>query len=308
MIETIDNYEIYFDKFLGEGQYGQVYLGKYIGESNEYIEPETTVAIKICAINKNDKDIIKRELDNLKIVRKDPHINLIKYYEDFRYGKNIYIIFEYCENGNMKSILNKELCEGDIKCYFYQILSGINHLSKIGIMHRDIKPSNILLTNNYSTIKITDFGLSKSINIIDIHGTFCGSPSYMAPEIMGYQHYSNQVDMWSAGLILYEMIYGHHPYSKIKNLKDLKNEMDNYDINISNNIKISEECIDLLKKILVRDQKKRICIEEAFKHQWIQTNKKYEITMVGNKEVKIINDYIENYSYYTINNEKQSFS
>ena len=206
---------------------------------------------------------------------------------------------EYCDSGDLSQLIKKPIKEKYVQYYFNQLNEGIKYLRNNNIFHRDIKPKNILLKNNYKILKIADFGLSREITSNTMIETVCGSPLYMAPEIMNKKAYNNQTDLWSIGLILYEMLYGIHPYKNCKNITSLMFEIEKNDISIppleSKDIKISNQCMDLLKNLLKKDVKKRIDWLEFCNNIWI--NKSNENLMNKNNKIKQNNkiNIIENH-------------
>ena len=153
--------------------------------------------------------------------------------------------------------------------YFSQIVNALKILYQKDIFHRDIKPNNILIENN--VIYLCDFGLSKYISQdnYDIKQSIVGSPLFMSPEIYGNLQFNIKSDLWSLGLVLFEMLAGYN-YLNSKNIPELLNKIKNTDIphidNISNNVS------DLLIKLLNKNVDKRIEWEDLFIHDWIITN------------------------------------
>tara|TARA_S200000501_G_C20572183_1_gene633442 strand:- start:73 stop:771 length:699 start_codon:yes stop_codon:yes gene_type:complete len=205
---------------------------------------------------------------------------------------------EYCTSGTLDSIIGKPIKEEFVQYYFNQLNNGLKYLRDNDITHRDIKPSNILLTNNFKLLKIADFGLSKE-NIYDTYiNIYCGSPLYMAPELIGKQEFIKQSDLWSIGLILYEMIYGIHPFKKCNDLKDLIETMKEINITIppkkNTNKHVSDICMTLMDKLLKKNQNNRISWNDFYNHPWLN---------VFQDE---FNDKINNYMKNTIKYEYNS--
>ena len=200
-------------KYIGKGIFSQVYLVEDVETKKQY-------AMK-CIFIKNNEDIIEREL---KIMQMMNHPNIVKYIEVIREKEEIKVIMEYCKNGDLDCyVRGRKMNEKGAWYYLYQILQGINYLHSKNIMHRDLKPQNILVDDN-NVCKIADFGFAK-IQENDMINTMCGSPMYMAPEIIKHQEYSEKADIWSCGIIFYQMLTGELPL-KSKNFYELSKKID----------------------------------------------------------------------------------
>ena len=261
---------------IGKGGYGKLYLSKNVVDNKKYaIKNISKKKMKEVGV---DTSIIKREIDaHIRITH--PHIiKLFSYLED-RY--NFYLAMEYAPNGNLYKLIQQKngMQENEAFHFFIQVVSAIHFLHINGYAHRDIKPENILLDEN-NEVKLCDFGwcvnVSKGERI-----TFCGTYEYMAPEMINDEFYDMGIDIWSLGVLLYEMIHGYSPFRANYFLKDSKSAMKEIFMNIKNNNyiierNISAECIDLIDKLLTIDPKKRIKINEIFLHPWvINKEKKY---------------------------------
>tara|TARA_B110000238_G_C16123803_1_gene438307 strand:+ start:810 stop:2081 length:1272 start_codon:yes stop_codon:yes gene_type:complete len=257
----INDYRI-CEKRIGKGSFSTIYKC--------YDKNNNPFAIKNINIDKpKDIEIIKNEFN---IMRKLSHINIIKVYEliiDDNLN-NINLILEYFENGDLSKYLNGSLLT---ECYAnnfsIQIKNGLEYLMSKDILHRDIKPQNILVSKN-NILKITDFGLSKYISSNELMATICGSPLYMAPEILKHKQYTVKSDIWSFGIIIYEMIYGFIPF-KSDNIYNLIKKIDNCNI-LFKKTNITPECIDLIISMLQKNPDKRIDWKELFEHKWFNNN------------------------------------
>ena len=264
-MNALDNYEIL--SIIGEGTFGVVKLGevKSTGEK---------VAIKILEkkkmISQDDKERVEREIE---ILNKINHINVIKIIKIIKDPDKIYIIMEFCENGELfNHIVEKQnLDEEEAAYYYYQLINGLECLHHYGIVHRDLKPENLLLSNK-NILKIIDFGLSNYFNEIDLLSTPCGSPSYASPEMVSGNKYDGfLIDIWSSGIILFAMLCGFLPFEDQDNeilftkIYECKVEFPNY---------ISKDAIDLMRKIMVSNPKKRITLNEIKNHRFYLKGKK----------------------------------
>ncbi|GFN76867.1 calcium/calmodulin-dependent protein kinase type 1 [Plakobranchus ocellatus] len=191
----------------------------------------------------------------------------------------LYIVLELVEGGELfdKIISIDKYSEDTAKMLFYQMAVAIKYLHDQGITHRDLKPENILLaTDELETlIKVTDFGLSKFVDAGSMMKTFCGTPSYLAPEILltaGSGAYTKAIDCWSLGVILFIMLSGYPPFSDERKDMDLPKQImgGHYSFPKQYWGDVSETAIDLMKKMMVVDPKKRLTFDEVLSHPWLQ--------------------------------------
>jgi 5'-AMP-activated protein kinase catalytic alpha subunit len=189
-------------KTLGKGTFGQVKLGTNVNTGEK-------VAIKVldkCKIKDSaDIDRIKREIHIMKLLR---HPNIVRLYEIIETTKQIYLIMELCEGGELFDLIckKKRLEEDEARTIFKQIFKAIEYLARVRVVHRDIKPENILFDKNMN-VKIVDFGLSNTWKQGERLQTACGSPCYAAPEmIAGKLYKGTSTDLWSSGVVLYFML------------------------------------------------------------------------------------------------------
>ena len=276
---TLDNFEYLRDCnkeliIIGRGGYGKLYLAKNKKDNKEY-------AIKYVSKKKMqsvgvDYSIIKREIDiHIRIT----HPRIIKLYSYLEDRYNFYLAMEYAPKGTLYQLIQKKrgMCEEEAFYYFIQVASAIHFLHENGYAHRDIKPENILLDGK--GIKLCDFGWCVNVSKGE-RTTFCGTYEYMAPEMINDEFYDMGIDIWSLGVLLYEMIHGYSPFRANRFIKDAKKAQVEIFINIKNNNyrinkNISSECIDLIDKLLTTDTAKRIKIDELFAHPWV-VNKEQE--------------------------------
>jgi serine/threonine protein kinase len=196
------------------------------------------------------------------------HKSIVKILETFESEKYILIIMEYISGGNLQNFVKKrrKLTEKTAKILFKQIIEGIQYIHSQGIVHRDIKLENILLDLN-NNIKICDFGVGKIIKPESTLYDQCGTPVYMAPEIIknaGYKGFP--VDIWSSGVALYIMLTGNIPFNRGK-IHDLQYNIVNKDINPIEGI--SNEAKNLIEGLLNKDPNKRLTAEDILNHPWL---------------------------------------
>lgn len=251
----------YYREPIGFGSFSIIYKG-YMTNN------QTPIAIK-----KITKIIDIKYLNNeVKLMKSINHPNILKLYDVVIKNRDeIYLILEYCNNGDLCKYIQSGENKND-NSYFTQILYGLEYLYNHNILHRDIKPQNILINNN--TIKISDFGFAKTFEKNELITTFCGSPLYMAPEIFKNRQYDLKSDIWSLGVILYELLAKKHPYN-VNNKGELLKIIDlGPDINWNHiNIKYRE----FLKKLLQPNPTNRIKWSELFIEFKIMNNELEDI-------------------------------
>ena len=255
----------------GFGSYGQVLLAKNLKNNLLYaikhIKKEKVLQAK------EKIDIIYREI---KIQRSIIHPNIIRLYSYKEDKENFYLIMEYAKKGNLLSKIRKEgkLNENEAFKLFIQVCSAILFLHSNGYAHRDIKPENILIDEN-NNIKLCDFGLCINLNEGQ-RTTFCGTYEYIAPEIIKEQPYDQSIDIWSLGILLYEILHGYSPFRVSNNKNDEENQKEifkniiDYKYKIDDKLYLSNECVDMIHKLLEYNCKNRIKTSEIFLHPWIK--------------------------------------
>jgi len=185
----------------------------------------------------------------------------------------LHLVLEYVSGGELfDAIVNKgSYSEGDAANLVKQILEAIKYVHHLGIAHRDLKPENLLLSGEEGkdTIKIADFGLSKDFSQEQLQ-TSCGTPDYVAPEVLMGEPYDMGVDIWSIGVITYVLLCGFPPFYG-DTQKDL------FEMILSARVEfpdpewteVSAEAKDFIKKILVLDPEKRLTAEQCLEHKWV---------------------------------------
>ena len=258
--QIIGNYRI--EKTIGEGTFGKVKLGIHI-------PTEEQVAIKILEKDKiQDREDLERISREINFLKRLNHPNIIKIYDIIENSRNFYIIMELASNGELFKYIvkKKKLEETEASYFYYQLILGLEAIHKKKIVHRDIKPENLLLKDN-NILTIIDFGLSNKYKKNQLLKTSCGSPCYAAPEmILGRKYHGLLVDIWSSGIVLYAMVCGYLPFED-KNNDKLYKKILNGKFELPS--RLSNDCKDLIKKILTVNPKKRIGIDGIKKHPFL---------------------------------------
>ena len=260
-------------KELGRGSFGSVFLAMH---------KKTKVNYAIKAIdkrNKNNEDgkpYFRREIE---IMYKLRHPNIVRLFGNFEDENYCYFIMEYIPKGNLFNLITKNKNNGIDKKAVAKIMrdliNAIHYLHSMNppIIHRDIKPENILLTND-NEIKLTDFGWANYINFEnEQRTTFCGTPLYLAPEMIDKNGHGKEVDIWCLGVLLFELLVGVPPFSG-KNKIDLVRNILKVHILWPKYPKkeIDIDAKDLIIKILKIEPKQRLTLEEMIKHPFFIKN------------------------------------
>lgn len=199
-------------KTIGSGQFSKVY-------QCQNRDSQEIVAMKYIQKNNYDLKQIPFIQAELQIIKMISHPNIVEMLEIFESKHDIKIVMEQVTGGSLYSHLDQyKVDERELETIMYKLIDAIDYMHKSGIVHRDLKPENILVVKNINdeiiNIKITDFGLSKII-IPDqkIDGReFCGTVVYVSPEICHRKPYGKEVDMWSAGVIFYQLLFRQLPF------------------------------------------------------------------------------------------------
>ncbi|KAJ8923295.1 hypothetical protein NQ315_001853 [Exocentrus adspersus] len=223
--------------------------------------------------NANHPNAVQTEID---ILQKVSHPFVISMKEILDDETNVYIILEYMKGRDLTArIASSNMSEANAKFLFYQMALALQYLHSIGITHRDLKPGNILLNddNAYTMIKIADFGMSKFYEMCDMT-TFCGTWSFMAPEVLLVKEfngqYDKQIDVWSLGVILFYMLSKELPFdARDKAALKVLIVTGRYDMLNPCWYDVSAEAKDLVQKMLVLDPKRRITVDGILNHPWI---------------------------------------
>lgn len=209
--------------------------------------------------------LLKREIS---IHRNLLHPNIIQLFDNFEDDKNVYLIMEYAENGNLYKQMKKQgkFSEKEAFNIFSQTCIGVDFLHKNKIIHRDLKPENLLIDKR-KRIKVCDFGWSAETND-QYRYTFCGTVDYMAPEVILCKAHSYTVDVWCLGILLYELLHGKTPYHGSSQNEKMENIRKNVTIEFSD--KLTPDCKHLIKSLLTFEESQRPGMEFIFSHPWIK--------------------------------------
>uniref|UniRef100_A0A8C1Z0H3 non-specific serine/threonine protein kinase n=1 Tax=Cyprinus carpio TaxID=7962 RepID=A0A8C1Z0H3_CYPCA len=246
---------------LGKGNFAVVKLARHK-------VTKTQVAIKIIdktRLNSSNLEKIYREVQIMKLLN---HPHIIKLYQVMETKDMLYIVTEYAKNGEMFDYLtsNGRMSENEARKKFWQILTAVDYCHQHHIVHRDLKTENLLLDANMN-IKLADFGFGNFYNSGEPLSTWCGSPPYAAPEVFeGKEYEGPQLDIWSLGVVLYVLVCGSLPFDG-DSLPALRQRVTEGRFRIP--FFMSQDCENLIRKMLVVDPAKRINVAQIKQHRWM---------------------------------------
>jgi len=213
----------------------------------------------------------------IQVQRKLKHRNVLRLFRHFEDDDTVYLLLEYCAKGELYQILRtqkgRRFSEGMACKLFVQVAEGLDYLHSNGIIHRDIKPENLLLDHD-DVLKIADFGWCAELNVS--RTTFCGTLDYLAPEMIQGKGHNHTLDVWSAGVLLYEMIVGRPPFQSthhgqlISRILNLELVFPGF---------MSTDARELVTHLLQREPASRLPLQDATKHPWVRRQKVCEQTI-----------------------------
>ncbi|CAH2058872.1 unnamed protein product [Thlaspi arvense] len=269
---------------------GDYLVGRQIGSGSFSVVWEarhrvhgTVVAIKEIAMGRLNKKLQDSLMSEIFILRRINHPNIIRLLDMIESPGKIHLVLEYCKGGDLSVYIQSHgsVPEAAAKHFMLQLAAGLQVLRDNNIIHRDLKPQNLLLSTdeNDADLKIADFGFARSLQPRGLAETLCGSPLYMAPEIMQLQKYDAKADLWSVGAILFQLVTGRTPFTGNSQIQLLQNIMRSTGLQFPADCRdISLECIDLCQKLLRRNPVERLTFEEFFNHPFLLDRQIYDFS------------------------------
>lgn len=260
---------------LGKGHFAEVYL---CIEKSTGLRYAVKVFTKTPGVEERSKNEgLQQEIAMLMGVS---HPNVLCLKDTFNESNAVYLVLELAPEGELFNFIVKKqkLSEAECRKLFTQLFQGIKYLHDRNIVHRDIKPENILLVDKDLHVKLADFGLAKIIGEESFTTTLCGTPSYVAPEILAdtrHRKYTKAVDIWSLGVVLYICLCGFPPFSDELTSAD-------FPYTLSEQIRkgkfdypspywdpVGDPALDLIDSMLVVNPEKRFTVDQCLAHPWM---------------------------------------
>ncbi|XP_016945502.3 ovarian-specific serine/threonine-protein kinase Lok isoform X2 [Drosophila suzukii] len=300
------NKTYYVNRKLGSGAYGLVRLVYDTRTCQQFamkiVKKNMLSGSARPSTNFSDPD---RVLNEAKIMKNLTHPCVVRMHDIVDKPDSVYMVLEFMRGGDLlnRIISNKLLSEEISKLYFYQMCHAVKYLHDRGITHRDLKPDNVLLeTNDEETLlKVSDFGLSKFVQKDSVMRTLCGTPLYVAPEVLitgGREAYTRKVDIWSLGVVLFTCLSGTLPFS------------DEYGTPAAQQIKkgrfayghpawkgVSQRAKLLINQMLIVDPEKRPSIDDVLQCSWLRDTqmlqKAKRLMKLDGMEIEEENNFLE---------------
>lgn len=265
-----DGFKYVKKKLIGTGSYGEAWLV-------ERCEDKAIYVAKTMDLNKMSARDKRYAYSEIKCLANCHHPNIVQYIEDHEENDHLLIVMEFADSGDLdRQIKNraadsfKYFQEHEALFLFLQLCLSLDHIHARKMLHRDIKGANVLLTST-GLIKLGDFGFSHQYDDTVsgvVANTFCGTPYYLAPELWNNQRYSKKADIWSLGVLLYEIMALRRPFVST-NMKGLMAKVLNGDYEPLPE-KYSQDFRNVVRKILVSDPNSRPSVQDIFQFPYIR--------------------------------------
>ncbi|KAL4427734.1 hypothetical protein ABPG75_001832 [Micractinium tetrahymenae] len=254
---------------IGAGSFAIVWRARHVDTGAEAAIKE----INLSKLNSKLRQSLESEVSILKRVR---HGNIVTLLEVIEEEGRLFLVMEYCAGGDLAHFLRrvKRVPEAVARHLMRQLAAGLREMWAHHLVHRDLKPQNLLLSASApdATLKIADFGFARNLQPQGLAETLCGSPLYMAPEILHFHKYDAKADLWSIGTILYELVVGRPPFTGANQFQLLRC-IERNEARVPEGIaaQLSPPCRHLIHCLLRRNPVERLSFEEFFRHPFVAT-------------------------------------
>ena len=255
---------------VGQGSFAVVWRA-------EHAETGEVAAVKEINTARLSPKLLEGLQREVAVLQRARHPHIVRLLSIFRRPKaeRLYLVLEYCAGGDLAHHVRRHgrVPEPEARVLTQQLASGLRCLRQHNLMHRDLKPQNLLLSGALGAggvLKIADFGFARDVQEAGLAETLCGSPLYMAPEILQNRRYGVKADLWSVGAVLFELVSGKPPYGGMNHLQLLRNiETKEARLPPSVAAELSPECRDLIARLLKRSPLERLSFESFFSHRFV---------------------------------------
>ncbi|KQJ89464.1 CBL-interacting protein kinase 15-like isoform X1 [Brachypodium distachyon] len=271
----MERYEL--GRLLGQGTFGKVHYARSL-ESNQSVAIKMLEKEKMLSAGLSEQ--IRREVTTMRLVA---HKNVVQLHEVMATRNKIYFVMEYMKGGELFDKVEKggKLTEVAAHKYFHQLIAAVDYCHSRGVYHRDLKPENLLLDDN-ENLKVSDFGLSalsESKRLDGLLHTTCGTPAYVAPEVISKRGYDGaKSDIWSCGVILFVLVAGYLPF-EAPNLMDMYRKIEQGQFKCPS--WLSQKLQKLLYKILDPNPSTRASIQKIKESSWFRKGPVGTLTVKG---------------------------
>jgi serine/threonine protein kinase len=290
---------------IGEGSFGTVF------------EAENSSSQKFAIKRlKTEKKILDQEkIENeIRIIESLKHPSILETKEIIKTPSYIFIVSEYCSGGDLESLLNssKEIPINEVRRWVKSLIQALQYMKERRIIHRDLKPANILLTSKQlkdTEVKLCDFGFSKHLENESLTTSRLGTPLYMAPEIFSGKKYNYKVDVWSLGVITFELLFRQSLFN-VRTMADLIRAL-NKPLKFPQQPRVPEAAIDLIRKMCQNNPKSRPSYKKLLKNEFFAEKESSDFSADLNYSLIGISEKIEKEKHFEIvanteNNERIS--
>ncbi|GJP29311.1 hypothetical protein CLOM_g13341 [Closterium sp. NIES-68] len=255
------------EKQIGSGSFSVVWRGRRRSTGD-------AVAIKEIPTERLSSKLHESLESEIAILRRARHPNIVHLLDIVKTSSRMFLVLEYCAGGDLSHHIRRggAVREAAARHFMRQLGAGLQVLRANNLIHRDLKPQNLLLSERTSAavLKIADFGFARSLQPQGLAETLCGSPLYMAPEILQCQRYDAKADLWSVGAILFELVVGRPPFGGQNHVHLLQN-IKRSEARVPRDIAatLSDDCLGLIRALLKRNPVERLSFEQFFNHPFL---------------------------------------
>lgn len=247
--------------------------GIWIGHKRDDNDDNEAAAIKVIRVDKSNQKEEARIMNEVAILKSLDHPNVLKLIDFFEESPNFFLVMELMEGGDLFDRIGEKMqyTEVDARQLALSLLRAVEHIHSHCVAHRDLKPQNLLLKNNQNDVdvKVSDFSFAKRVHTPKSLLTRCGTPTYVAPEILKNHPHDEMADMWSVGVIIFVTLVGYPPFiEEDQRVLFRKIRLGEYSFLNEDWGSISKEAKNFITKLLVVDPDQRWTASRALRHKW----------------------------------------